>query len=83
MGARKYQIYLELLREINLVFPSTHVLFCLLYKQYLYTTITQTNKIQTNLLQNSCRNEKIVYECNLYVKQCQKRYNFQTKFITI
>ena len=27
MGARKYQ------REINLVFPSTHVFFCLLYKQ--------------------------------------------------
>ena len=29
MGVRKYQI----LREINLVFPSTHVFFCLSYKQ--------------------------------------------------
>ena len=29
MGARKYQIYFE----INLIFPSTHVFFCLLYKQ--------------------------------------------------
>ena len=41
MGARKYQIYFQYVlnmiscstREINLVFPSTHVFFCLLYKQ--------------------------------------------------
>ena len=44
MGARKYQIYFECYimfhtseiscstREINLVFSSTHVFFCLLYK---------------------------------------------------
>jgi hypothetical protein len=32
MGARKYQIYFFLTRETNLVFPSTHVFFCLLYK---------------------------------------------------
>ena len=33
MGARKYQIHFECsTREINLVFPSTHVFFCLLYK---------------------------------------------------
>jgi hypothetical protein len=35
MGARKYQIYNCSTREINLVFPSTHVFFCLLYKQNL------------------------------------------------
>jgi hypothetical protein len=38
MGVRKYQIYFGntrfiSTREINLVFPSTHVFFCLLYTQ--------------------------------------------------
>ena len=40
----------DISREINLVFPSTHVLFCLLYKKCMHTIITQANKIQTNLL---------------------------------
>jgi hypothetical protein len=41
MGAWKYQIYFISCstREINLVFPSTHVFFCLLYKQNSVKTI--------------------------------------------
>ena len=49
MGARKYHIYNEMscsTREINVVYPSFHVFFCLLYKGQSFQTKYIENQLQ-------------------------------------